>query len=130
MSGDNIIDFRKAKAARLSPEYSYHVRVEQHVDGVAGCILDLGEDLAPDMLRLVSEQLFTLARYIMDQAFENGGNEGDCLLSTQLIFRDGRIRTWLSNEIANTAQLEWLRKSALDGIIDAGSDIPTAEKEP
>lgn len=40
MSEGNVIDFRKANADRLVSEYSYHVRVDQYDNGVAGCVLD------------------------------------------------------------------------------------------
>ena len=114
----NIIDFRKAKADRLIPEYSYTVLVEQYADGVAGRIYDLGENLAPDILQLVSEQLFTLARHIMDQAWEISGDDSHHILNTQIIFKDGRVRTWTANAVETPDQVEWLRSSANAGIDD------------
>ena len=118
MSDGNVIDFRKAKAERAVPEYSYHVRIDQYGDGVAGCILDLGDNLAPDMLRLVSEQLFTLSRYIMDQAWEIGGNASDHILNQQTVFEDGKVRTWTADAIRTPEQIEWLRTSAIAGSDD------------
>ena len=115
---ENVIDFRKARLDRAKPEYSYHVRVDQYGDGVSGAILDLGDGLAADILVVVSEQLFTLARHICDLAHEQSGDDGQHTLSTQLIFADGKVRTWASNDITTPEQIAWLRDSAIRGIDD------------
>lgn len=114
----NIIDFRKARADRAQPLMSYFVRIDQYDNGVAGCILDLGDDLDADTLRLVSEQLFTMARFVMDQAHQVGGADGDFCLCTQISFKDGRTRTWTSDEVSSPGQFDWLKECHVDGIAD------------
>lgn len=125
----NVIDFRKAKADRMIPECGYNVLVEQYADGVAGRIYDLGDNLEPDILRLVSEQLFTLARYIMDQAWEKGGEDRDQILNTQIIFKDGRVRTWTANAIETEEQVDWLRGMAAAGFDDIEGITPSDDRK-
>lgn len=110
----DIFDIRTERERRAaSPTSSYFVRVDQYADGIAGAVLDLGDDLGPDDLRTVANHLSTLSRWMRDQAEVIDGNEDEAMLAELRVFKSGRVWTFVSNECTTDEQVEWL-SSRLD----------------
>lgn len=103
-----IIDFRKEKIKRAKPLASYHVRIDLYDDGIAGAVLDLGDDLEPSVARGVADNLVTMSRFIREIAFEQDGNEDHKLIAITQIFKSSRVWTYCSNEIQEKQELEWM----------------------
>lgn len=105
---DNIISFREAKAKRMKPECSYFVRIDHYEDGIGGEVLL--EDLSPEELRSVSDNLFAMARHVRDMVWERTRNDDDQHVSVTRIYGSGRVTCWTSNDIATDEHVAWLRR--------------------
>lgn len=110
----DIFDIRAERQKRAAPPMgSYFVRVDLYDDGIAGAVLDMGNDLSADDLRSVANHLSTLARWMRDQAEAMDGNEEEAMLAELRVFKSGRVWSYVSNECATAEQIEWL-SSRLD----------------
>lgn len=105
---DNIISFREAKAKRLKPACSYFVRIDLYDDGIGGEVQI--EELSPEELRSVSENLFAMARHVRDTVWEQTGDPDDQQLSVARIYGSSRVSCWTSNDIATDEQVAWLNE--------------------
>lgn len=116
-----IFDIRKARQDRAVPEASYFLRVDMYDDGIHGVVLDLGSDLDADTLRMASNHLATLSRYLGEQATEMDGK--DDLLAMAWVFKDSRVRVYCRDEIQTVAQFSWLDERFNDAKEAARKDI-------
>lgn len=106
----DIFDIKKERQKRgPNPLGSYFVRVDKYEDGISGAVLDLGDDLSPDELRIVSNHLATLSRWLRDQAADTDGNEDENQIAEFRMFRSGRVWAYLSDEIEAPVQADWVR---------------------
>lgn len=69
----DIIDLSIEREKREKPLGSYHVRVDLYESGCGGAILGMGDDLTPEVMRAVSENLMLLAWHIQGTAPSQGG---------------------------------------------------------
>ena len=99
-----IIDLRNERRERKIPDTSYFVRVDMYHDGIAGEVLDLGDDLDADNMRVVADHLATLSRWLRDQAGEIDPRDEEELLAEskykepEALVKLGGIPDWIQDE--------------------------------
>lgn len=90
------------------PEGSYFVRVDVYEDGVAGAVLDMGDDIAPDELRVIANHLATLSRWLRDQAVDVDGNMEEDMLAEFRVFKSSRVWASINADMMTPEQVDWM----------------------
>ena len=104
----NIKDERQKRERETPPNGSYFVRVDVYEDGVAGAVLDMGDDLSPEELRGVANHLATLSRWLRDQAADADGNMEEDLLAEFRVFKSSRVWANIDEEMTTPEQVSWM----------------------
>lgn len=120
----DIIDFAARLAGRqnaasitaadpvVDPYAEYKITITRNGEHI-GCI-DGANDVAADEMRRMADDLEEFAHSLRATAYESDNDPNLLLVGEYRVFASGRMRGWMSPEVQDQEQLDWLRECVVE----------------